>query len=737
MSFDNISTWVTQVWWPFVQSASIASALVLVVVAAVWFAIRRRASAHLGYALFLLPLVPFVFPLQGLFPLVVPTDSALGQLLPRNAAALEQGTGSAGTSGHENWFPADDGLSSTGIGSLAVGEARALPSSDPGTREGAQHATAGSTLALAVFGIWAGVAFLLAVRWSYWLYRTKRLARGAATVRDPRLRLITRRARLASGLQAKLRVVETPGVHAPSVCGLWRPILLLPDGIAKQLDDDAITWTVHHELAHLRRLDLWVASLQRALQIMWWFHPTIWLLNRVVNELRECACDEAALARMPDLSRQQAATALVDLVEAARRPTVGRLAIQSLYSERTCLEKRIMRLMDTNRTSHVGLTRAALMLLGLTAGTGLASTQVTFSDTTAQVPVAEQEPVEVIEQVFEEEIIEEVGPNELARAAVARSIRWIAAHQETDGHWATGHGENGLAGEFNDVGVTALAIECLLESHDPSHHKAAQAGLVWLASVQDKELGLFGERKGWGYMSGHAAATRIWIRAHGSSLNGEARVTAEKAVGFIQKAQNPYGAWRFDYPPIGDNDTFVTSLMLRALAEARNAGLSIPPRSVESATAFLDEVYDEASGRFGYQHRGGPAGRLQGKTEDFPPKYSEYPTAMAVLAQLDLGVDPVDSDQIISGSSLIARLTPEWNPVKGTNDGYYWMYGTAVLQQLGGIGWKRWQRELFSALLPSQQAQGSWPLMDAWSGEHDQVHMACVYTRALQEALTE
>ena len=56
---------------------------------------------------------------------------------------------------------------------------------------------------------------------------------------------------------------------------------------------------------------------------------------------------------------------------------------------------------------------------------------------------------------------------------------------------------------------------------------------------------------------------------------------------------------------------------------------------------------------------------------------------------------------------------------------------------MSGIGWRRWQRELFSALLASQQATGSWPLMDAWSGENDQVHMACVYTRALQEALTE
>lgn len=741
MRIAELEGWVSQTWWPFVESATLASLFVLVVVACVWLAIRRRASAHLGYALFLLPLVPFVLPLRGLLPLQVETAAPIARWLPGGGPATPLESGQVYESGLQvDWSAAaTTGISGEPADAPLAGGPRPT-AIQIALGRGTRPRDAGTwSWPLVAFLLWSTIAALFAARWATRQYRTQRLVRDARPLRDARATLIVRRTLERAGMLHQVRIAVCPGLHAPAVSGLWRPTLLLPPDIAERLDDDTLAWSVHHELAHLARRDLWVASLQRALEVLWWFHPLVWLTNRVVGELRECACDEAALARVPELPRRSAALALVQLVEAARRTDripSPQLNAEFLNPEKNALEKRILRLMDPRRSFQHGLTPAALALLCLTGSAAFASTQLA--------PIAErgQEPIEVpevIEDIQEEpvEIIEEVEPDAdaLARAAVARSLDWLAKAQEKNGRWGTGSPQEPMAGEFNDVGVTAMAIECLLRSEEREHLDAARRGLTWLASVQDAELGLFGEQEAFGFNAGHALATRLWLRVHRGALEGSALDVAQRALDYIYKARNPYSGWRFAYPPIGDNDTFVTSLMLRALAEAKAAGLEVDEQAIEGGVMFLDECTDPATGRTGYETSGGDPARLWGKLEDFPIQYSEYPTAMALLARWDVSLIPQDIDWLIDGGAILARKPPRWGPVAGSIDGYHWMYGTEALRKVGGVGWQRWKHMLIEALVTNQRVDGSWPLMDAWSGKGDYAHMTCVYTRALQEAL--
>ncbi len=750
MNAQSISEWVTEIWWPFVQSATLASFLVFTVVAVVWFFIRRKASAHLGYALFLLPLVPFIFPVQGLFPLPVSEGMPLSQLLPASTetdAVKNNGDGpleSAATFG--NGLALNAGPR---YGEARQGAAPATTSSLP-TQD--SPANGGLTRPLVLFSIWFAGVLWLALRWMLAHYRTHRMARRATPLHDARTKLLVRKAMAKVMLPGSVRVAETDAIHAPAVCGLWRPTLLLPSGFAQDLDDDSITWSLHHELAHIRRQDLVVDSLQRALRTLWWFHPTLWLLDRVVNELRECACDEAALARMPQFTRQRAANALVDVIETSRAPATGHLLVESLFSERTRLEKRIMRLIDSRRRRKHGLTPAAFLALTLTAGVGLASTQMVVNPAGPELPTSEEqdeviEEESVVAEIREvlgediEEVIEVMDSDEEARAALARSLAWIADAQHEDGHWDAGSARNGMAGEFNEVGVTALAIQCMRSSQEPAHQAAATRGLAWLAAVQDDNTGLFGYQKSYGFIQSHALATRVWIQAQSQPLQGEALQVAKDALRFCYSSQNPYAGWRFHYPPAGDNDTFVTSLMLRALATARDAGLEVNRESIFNGRMLIDELYDRVSGRIGYDKRGGPPPRLVAKIEDFPSKYSEYPTAVSILAIVELEPKRLTEHTVKSmtqkAGDVVAQALPTWDPIKGTNDGYHWLYGAEAMCKLGGPRWQVWREALPEALVPNQRQNGTWPLVDAWSGKDDFAHMTCVYALALQMALEQ
>jgi GWxTD domain-containing protein len=81
----------------------------------------------------------------------------------------------------------------------------------------------------------------------------------------------------------------------PGVFGIFRPVLLLPEGVARNLTAAQLEPIIAHEMFHVRGRDNLAAALHTIVEAMFWFHPLVWWLgNRLVDE-RERACDEAVL----------------------------------------------------------------------------------------------------------------------------------------------------------------------------------------------------------------------------------------------------------------------------------------------------------------------------------------------------------------------------------------------------------------------------------------------------------
>ena len=51
---------------------------------------------------------------------------------------------------------------------------------------------------------------------------------------------------------------------------------------------------IAHELAHIRRWDLWVNLLQRIIETLLFYHPAVWWLSSRIRLEREMCCDEIA-----------------------------------------------------------------------------------------------------------------------------------------------------------------------------------------------------------------------------------------------------------------------------------------------------------------------------------------------------------------------------------------------------------------------------------------------------------
>ncbi len=102
--------------------------------------------------------------------------------------------------------------------------------------------------------------------------------------------------RLALRRTADVRVSAEVGT--PLVIGGRRPVILVPaDGFAA-LPADQQRMALCHELAHLKRGDVWLGCVPAAAERCFFFHPLARLAAREYAFWREAACDEAVLTTL-------------------------------------------------------------------------------------------------------------------------------------------------------------------------------------------------------------------------------------------------------------------------------------------------------------------------------------------------------------------------------------------------------------------------------------------------------
>ena len=77
--------------------------------------------------------------------------------------------------------------------------------------------------------------------------------------------------------------------------GIFKPVLLLPEGIAERLTPAQLEAILAHELRHVQRRDNLTAAIHMLVETIFWFHPLVWWIRARLMEERERACDEGVL----------------------------------------------------------------------------------------------------------------------------------------------------------------------------------------------------------------------------------------------------------------------------------------------------------------------------------------------------------------------------------------------------------------------------------------------------------
>lgn len=183
-----------------------------------------------------------------------------------------------------------------------------------------------------------------------------------STAASDNLAAACERCRRRVGLRKAIEVRLSPNLVSPAVCGLRRPIILLPAFLPTQVSRGQMEAVLLHELVHIRRSDLWVNLFQSLVQIVYFYNPLLWLANAIIRRVREQAVDEAVLVTMGSQAQEYPETLLAVAKMALQRPSLS-LRLVGVVESRSALTGRIRHILERPmpRTARLGIASAALL----------------------------------------------------------------------------------------------------------------------------------------------------------------------------------------------------------------------------------------------------------------------------------------------------------------------------------------------------------------------------------------
>lgn len=155
----------------------------------------------------------------------------------------------------------------------------------------------------------------------------------------------------------KVSILFSASVYAPITIGYRKPLIILPEQLLKEADEEVLTSSIGHELVHIRRRDYIFNLMYELIYLPISFHPAVTLVKRRINQTRELCCDEIVAGQLLEAkvyirSLLKLAGSAVELNRPAPITTVG-------ITDAENLEVRIMSLL---RKSELSRQRKSLLV---------------------------------------------------------------------------------------------------------------------------------------------------------------------------------------------------------------------------------------------------------------------------------------------------------------------------------------------------------------------------------------
>ena len=306
--------------------------------------------------------------------------------------------------------------------------------------------------------------------------------------------------------------------------------------------------------------------------------------------------------------------------------------------------------------------------------------------------------------------VSKFGGTTVGQEALMRALWWLAKVQNPDGSW----------GKAQKEAMTGLAVLTFLahgETTSSKHFgKNVKLGVKWLCEKIEKGKNKIQgqDNKGGGGKNGRSVyshALMAYALSEATAMIGASQIeeAMNNAIRVVIDGQMKNGGYFYNYQKNGPSNLSNASFNYQALKAAYSAGSEEPGlyEAIEKSISHLKETCKETEWYYRSDNKNsrGPSMRCVG----------------TLCLQL-LGEPESEEAQRIG--AFIEKNDQQylvWKGEKGNSPLafplYFWYYGTQVMFQRGGIGWKNWNRKFQKLLTDNQYKDGHWETPSAFEGD--------------------
>jgi hypothetical protein len=283
-----------------------------------------------------------------------------------------------------------------------------------------------------------------------------------------------------------------------------------------------------------------------------------------------------------------------------------------------------------------------------------------------------------------------------ARQAVRAGITYLVRTQNPDGSWLS----DGATGMY-PVAMTALSGLALLAdgntAYSGPHADSVRQAVEYLVQHADTETGLIGGQDAGRPMFGHGFGMLFLAQVYGSegqlALRRRVGDVLARAVSLTARCQSKQGGWYYT-PDATQDEGAVTITQMQGLRGCADAGIGVPPQTVENALGYIRR---SANPDGGIAYRAGEPG--------------ESRPAITCAALATMYAAGLYRDELVEKALRYALQNVPLSgasPQGGTHFYYSHLYLSQVMYFRGGPEWEDYFRAIRTWLLQAQNDDGSW-----------------------------
>lgn len=289
-----------------------------------------------------------------------------------------------------------------------------------------------------------------------------------------------------------------------------------------------------------------------------------------------------------------------------------------------------------------------------------------------------------------------------ARTAIEAGLVYLASTQNRDGSWRT----NGATGGY-PTAMTALAgLAMLASGSTPTQGPYAanvSGALTYLLNGVRRD-GLIAQVEEESHcMHGHGFALLFLAQVYGMEENparhAQLRLALQRAVELTARSQSAAGGWLYTPDSRGDEGS-VTVTQVQALRACRNVGIATPKRVIDHAMSYLERSTNEDGG-------------IRYQLSDSGPSRPAI-TAAAVACYFNAGL--YEDPRALRALQFCERhLSPRFGQASSYFGHYFYahLYMAQVSYLHGDAAWQEYFPAMRQLLIDKQDRAGGF-----WNGDH-------------------